>query len=255
MFTEAPQPENPVQPDGVQLTQPVTPVYLRPHHLSMPQQPNHIPNPRSEEHSPAWRQPTGEVVKEIVETLLLTLLIFWLVNAVIGRNRIEGPSMQPNFWTGEYLISSKLSYYLNDPIRGDVIVFRHPNNSGTNLIKRVIGLPGDTVVVRDQQVFVNGLPLDEPYINSAPAYSGEWHVPEGSYFVLGDNRNNSSDSHNWNFVPRENIIGKALAVLWPPDKWGYVNHYRQTTAISSLWPVGMEGFPIAAATLYEPITP
>ncbi len=226
MTTEHELVNGPARPDGVDVKQPLTPVYLRPHRPPL-LPPTPSPGPHPEEPSPAsWRQPTSEVIREIVETLLLTLLIFWLVNAVIGRNRIEGPSMQPNFWTGEYLISSKTSYYLDDPQRGDVIVFRHPNNSGTNLIKRVIGLPGDTVMVRDQKVYVNGEALDEPYINSPPAYSGEWVVPEGNYFVLGDNRNNSSDSHNWNFVPRENIIGKALAVLWPPDKWGYVDHYR-----------------------------
>ncbi|MCL4870759.1 MAG: signal peptidase I [Anaerolineae bacterium] len=217
--------ENTPQPDGGRPKQTMTPVYLRPHRSALSAMSPKIETP-DQPPATSWRQPASEIVREIVETLLLTLLIFWLVNAVIGRNRIEGPSMQPNFWTGEYLISSKTSYYLDDPQRGDVIVFRHPNNSGTNLIKRVIGLPGDTVLVRDQKVYVNGTLLDEPYINSPPAYSGEWHVPTDSFFVLGDNRNNSSDSHNWNFVPRDNIIGKAMAVLWPPDKWGYVTHFR-----------------------------
>lgn len=234
-MSDQPQQDQPLRPDGANLNQPVTPVYLRPQRPLFPPTNQTSPEPVVA-HAPAWGQPTSEVVREIIETLLLTLLIFWLVNAVIGRNRIEGPSMQPNFWTGEYLISSKLSYYLDEPQRGDVIVFRHPNNSGANLIKRVIGLPGDTVIIRDQMVFVNGDPLDEPYIN-APAYSGEWHVPDANYFVLGDNRNNSSDSHNWNFVPEQNIIGKALAVLWPPDKWGYVLHYRQNALVSDEVPI------------------
>ena len=277
-----PHEENQARPTGVDVNQPLTPVYLRPHRPPLTPL-IHPPDPSPQTSEVAWRQPTSEIIREIIETLLLTLLIFWLVNAVIGRNRIEGPSMQPNFWTGEYLISSKLSYSLDDPQRGDVIVFRHPNNSGTNLIKRVIGLPGDTVIVRDQKVYVNGVALEEPYINSPPAYSGEWNVPADNYFVLGDNRNNSSDSHNWNFVPRDHIIGKALAVLWPPDKWGYVNHYRYEsvifnpvppTEIYALWPVSLRlrtlrGVPtvqvpsihptndpfLFAALPYEPVTP
>lgn len=254
MTDTPPPPELPARPTGVNLNQPLTPAYLRPHRppLSPLIKP---PDPRPEEPVATWRQPTSEIIREIVETLLLTLLIFWLVNAVIGRNRIEGPSMQPNFWTGEYLISSKLSYYLDDPWRGDVIVFRHPNNSGTNLIKRVIGLPGDTVVVRDQQVYVNGVALEEPYINSPPAYSGEWEVPPDNYFVLGDNRNNSSDSHNWNFVPRDHIIGKALAVLWPPDKWGYVEHYRYESVAFIPAPLVLDDPFLFTALPYESVTP
>ncbi|NJN55063.1 MAG: signal peptidase I [Anaerolineae bacterium] len=171
------------------------------------------------------RQPTEVVVREIIETLLLTFFIFWLVNGLIGRYRIDGSSMNPTLQNGEYLIINNLSYYLNEPERGDIIVFHHPN-SELNLIKRVIGLPGDQVEISDQHVKVNGVLLDEPYIQAEPAYSGNWTVPEGQFFVLGDNRNSSSDSHSWQYLPRANIIGKAIFIYYPFNDWGQVPHYQ-----------------------------
>ena len=175
-----------------------------------------------EEHN--QQQPTELVVREIVETLLLTFFIFWLVNSLIGRYRIDGSSMNPTLVDGEYLIINNLSYYLDEPQRGDVIVFRHPNND-LNLIKRVIGLPGDTVEVIGGNVSVNSVVLDEPYIKAAPTYSGHWDVPDEHYFVLGDNRNNSSDSHSWSYLPEGNIIGKAEVIYWPPQDWIVVPHH------------------------------
>lgn len=169
------------------------------------------------------RQPTGVVVREIVETLLLTFFIFWLVHSLVGRYRIDGSSMNPTLEHGQYLLINNFSYYLDDPQRGDIIVFRHPN-SDLNLIKRVIGLPGDQVEIINQVVKVNGVDLDEPYIKASPTYNGNWTVPEGQYFVLGDNRNSSSDSHTWQFLPEENIIGKAAVIYWPYDDWGQVPH-------------------------------
>ncbi|MEJ2746749.1 MAG: signal peptidase I [Anaerolineae bacterium] len=169
------------------------------------------------------RQPTEAIIREIVETLLLTFFIFFLVNSLIGRYRIDGSSMNPTLFDGEYLIINNVSYYLDTPQRGEIIVFKHPNND-LNLIKRVIGLPGDHVEIRDQQVKVNGIVLDEPYIAAEPNYTGTWDVPEGSYFVLGDNRNNSSDSHSWSFLPEGNIIGRAMLVYWPPSDWTTIPH-------------------------------
>jgi signal peptidase I len=169
-------------------------------------------------------QPTQVVVREIVETLLLTFFIFWLVNGLVGRYRIDGSSMNPTLKHGEYLLINNLAYYLDDPERGDIIVFHHPN-SDLNLIKRVIGLPGDEIEISNGQVKVNGVILDEPYIQADPTYSGNWPVPAGEYFVLGDNRNSSSDSHTWQFLPKDNIIGKAMIIYWPFAEWGKVPHY------------------------------
>ncbi len=184
------------------------------------------PPPRAETAPPpAFRRPTSALVREIIETLLLTFFIFWVVNSLVGRYRIDGNSMNPTLLNGEYLIISNFAYQLDDPERGDIIVFRHPN-SELNLIKRVIGLPGDTVDIQNGVVRVNGLPLDEPYIQAPPTYSSSWVVPDGQYFVLGDNRNNSSDSHAWGFLPLDHILGKALLVYWPPSDWERVPHHE-----------------------------
>jgi signal peptidase I len=172
------------------------------------------------------KQPRELLVREIIETLLLTLFIFWIVNTATGRFRIEGYSMLPSLQEGEYIIINKLAYFLEEPARGDVVVLHFPNDRSRDFIKRIIGLPGDTINIADGVVTVNGVALNEPYINAPPSYGGSWTVPEDKYFVLGDNRNNSSDSHNWSFLPEEDIVGKAWIIYWEPDKWGLVPHYR-----------------------------
>lgn len=179
------------------------------------------------------RQPTEAVAREIIETLLLTFFIFWMVNSLVGRYRIDGSSMNPTLSDGQYLLINNISYYLDEPTFGDIIVFRHPR-SELNLIKRVIGVPGDEIAVSNRQVTVNGVALDEPYINSAPTYNGNWDVPEGQYFVLGDNRNNSSDSHTWSFLPEENIVGKAMFIYWPPLDWSLVPHHSLLASQSGI---------------------
>lgn len=174
-------------------------------------------------------QPLSAFVREIVEVLLLTFLIFWLVNSLVGRYRIDGNSMNPTLFNGEYLIINNFVYQLDEPERGDIIVFKHPRNE-LNLIKRVIGIPGDMVEIGDGRVRVNGVVLDEPYIQASPNYENSWVVPEEQYFVLGDNRNHSSDSSAWGFLPKDLILGKALYVYWPPDRWGRVPHYEQSAS-------------------------
>ncbi|HEY1408563.1 MAG TPA: signal peptidase I [Promineifilum sp.] len=172
----------------------------------------------------AHHRPTSAFVREIFETLLLTFFIFWTVNSLVGRYRIDGNSMNPTLFNGEYLIISNFAYQLDEPQRGDIIVFRHPS-SDLNLIKRVIGLPGDTIEVQNGEVRVNGQLISEPYIQASPTYNSSWVVPEGQFFVLGDNRNNSSDSHAWGYLPEDHILGKALLVYWPPSKWTKVPHF------------------------------
>jgi signal peptidase I len=174
----------------------------------------------------SYRQPTELVVREIIETLLLTFFIFWLVHSLIGRYRIDGSSMNPTLLDGEYLIINNMTYVLDDPEQGDIVVFRHPRNE-LNLIKRVVGVPGDYIEINSGTVWVNGEEQKEPFIADSPNYSGSWNVPDGQYFVLGDNRNNSSDSHSWGFLPEENLLGKAMLVYWPPSDWGQVSHNVQ----------------------------
>lgn len=169
----------------------------------------------------------GKVVRffvDVVETLVFSLLLFALINALTARIRVDGLSMEPTLHSGEFVIVNRLAYRLGEPKIGDVIVFHPPTDPEQEYIKRVIGLPGDTVVIANQQVMVNDRLLVEPYIAAAPRYKSSWTVPEGSLFVLGDNRNNSSDSHSWGPVPLENVVGKAVVVYWPPSEWGWVEH-------------------------------
>ena len=174
-------------------------------------------------------KPQSNLLREVVETALLTAIIFLVVNAVIGRFRIESVSMQPNLWEGEYVIVDKVSYVFGSPQRGDIIVFEKIGQP--DLIKRVIGLPGDTVEVRPGQVLINGTPLVEPYIANPPNYAfGPVQVEPGRYFVLGDNRVNSSDSHMWGTIPRDTIVGKAWIIYWPPPNWQIVPHYSYAVA-------------------------
>jgi len=189
-----------------------------------------------------WR-----VARELIETFVLALLIFLAVRAALQNFRVEGSSMDPSLHNGEYLIVNKaiytrinlktisrfipfidpgdnpVHYLFRRPRRGDVVVFRFPGNPERDFIKRIIGEPGDTVEIKNNTVYINGGPLDEPYITSKPNYTyGPQEVPPKQYFVLGDNRNNSYDSHVWGFLPEENIIGQAWLSYWPKDDWGLV---------------------------------
>jgi signal peptidase I len=163
------------------------------------------------------------ILIDILETLLLSVVLFFLINAVSARIKIDGSSMEPNLHHGEFVIVSKINYRLGEPERGDVVVFDFPRNITEEYIKRIIGLPGDEVKIEDGKVYINDVFWSEPYVETAARYEGEWVVPEDSLFVLGDNRNNSSDSHNWGMVPLENVIGEALLVYWPPSEWGLIS--------------------------------
>lgn len=163
------------------------------------------------------------VLVDILETLLLSVVLFFLINAVSARIKIDGSSMEPNLHHGEFVIVSKINYRFGEPERGDVVVFDFPRNITQEYIKRIIGLPGEQIRVEGGKVFINGVLLTEPYLKMEPRYEGEWVVPQSTLFVLGDNRNNSSDSHTWGIVPMENVIGEALLIYWPPSSWGLIN--------------------------------
>jgi signal peptidase I len=155
---------------------------------------------------------------DTVETILLALVLFLAINALSARVRVENVSMRPTLQPGEFLLVNRVAYKLGQPSIGDIVVFHAPGVSDLDYIKRVIGLPGDTVSISGGIVFVNDQPLYEPYIADPPNYSGEWVVPPDEYFVLGDNRNNSSDSHLWGFVPKDDIVGRALLIYWPLEE-------------------------------------
>lgn len=183
----------------------------------------------AEEETPSLSRSFGirSWLQDLLETLLLALIIFLVINTLTGRYQVHGQSMEPSLHNGQYLIASKVTYWLHPPERGDVVVLRPPANEGAiPYIKRVIGLPGDKIEIEEGRVWVNGVILNEPYTGGPPAYRDKWVVEEGYYFVLGDNRNNSSDSHRWGLLPEQNIVGKAVFSYWPPEYWGTIPHYE-----------------------------
>lgn len=164
--------------------------------------------------------------RDLVITVILAVVIFFALQFAVGNFVVIGASMQPSFYEGDRVVASKLTYKFHEPERGDVIIFLPPRSMEEDLIKRVIGLPGDIVEVKDGVVYVNNKPVDEPYIKSPPNYTYTTEiVPEGEYWVLGDNRTNSNDSHTGWTVPREDIVGKACLIIWPPSHWGVVPDY------------------------------
>lgn len=201
--------------------------------------------------------PSNELrfLRELVEMVVFVVILFLLVRGVVQNFLIEGQSMEPNLHSGEFILVNKLSnvhfdlnaprrlfdpnipadivYPLGMPTYGQVVVFEYPNDPSKDYIKRVIGLPGDVIDIRDGLVYVNGTQLDEPFLQGAPTYchqgddcaSGTVEVPAGMLFVLGDNRENSSDSREWGGLPLERVIGQAWVVYWPSQNIGPIIHY------------------------------
>lgn len=193
----------------------------------------------SESSASSGQSQTFRAVREIVETLLLAALIFFLVRLVVLNFRVDGQSMTPNLDNEQMLLVNRNAYQFVDwqghtfypfdpPERGDIVVFNPPTESDKPYIKRIIGLPGDEVTFNNGQVFVNGHMLEEDYIEDRTRCQRndfcDVIVPEGSIFVLGDHRSNSSDSRVFGPVPIENVIGKAWLSYWPIEDIGFVPH-------------------------------
>lgn len=157
---------------------------------------------------------------EIAETILLALVIFFGARLFVQTFSIDGRSMQASFEPGEYALVSKASYGLGSPQRGDVVVLYRPGKPTEELLKRVIGLPGEEIAIRDGQILINGRELDESqYLGDLETSNlASTAVPAGAYFVLGDNRSVSQDSRSFGPVPREAIVGKVVLVYWPIDQ-------------------------------------
>ncbi len=153
--------------------------------------------------------------EDMIQTIVLAVLVFLALNTLTARVKVFNVSMQPTLKQGYLLIVNKIAYKFGEPKRGDIIVFHHKGIENQDYIKRVIGLPGDEIEVSGGVVSVNGTPLTEPYIKEMPRYTLSEKVPEGKLFVLGDNRNQSDDSHNWGFVDMEWVVGKAVIIYWP----------------------------------------
>jgi signal peptidase I len=173
----------------------------------------------------------SHLLREIIETLVLTILIFIVIHFAVQSYHVDGASMQPTLYNDYFVVVNKTAYLFQQPQRGDVIVFHYPLDPSNDYIKRVIGLPGDTIKTNFNTVWVDGVKLNEPYI-SAPGNPSahQWVVPPNDYFVMGDNRPVSDDSRSWGFVPKNFIVGKAVAVYWPLSKWQFLNTFPATYA-------------------------
>jgi signal peptidase I len=180
-----------------------------------------------------WHKVTY-VFLDMVQTVVMALAVFVVVYLFLFQpNQVKGHSMVPTLEDGEYLLTDKLTYrWVRKPEKGDIVVFKAPENEDYDFIKRIIALPGDTLEVRSGVVTVNGEVLDESYLSpllktNGGAFLKEGHVytvPEGGYLVMGDNRKFSSDSREWGPVPEGYLIGRAWFRYWPPTRLGIITH-------------------------------
>lgn len=168
--------------------------------------------------------------QEFVSTLLFLLAVYTLLEMALPRSIVLSISMQPNLVEDQRLVISRLSYLLGQPRRGDIVVFSAPNTRPDEppLIKRLIGLPGETLEFRNMAVYINGVKLSEPYINepctSRQCSDRTWQLGPDEYFFMGDNRNHSHDSRAFGPVHRQQIVGRALVRYWPPEVWGILSY-------------------------------
>jgi signal peptidase I len=178
-----------------------------------PQPPLENLNPApTQESKTTWLRP----LLELIQTLALAAILYFAVDAVLARVIVENISMEPTLYPGNFVLVNRIAYrWGGQPRVGEIVIFHNPQNLSVDYIKRIIGTPGDTVVAQNGKIYVNGTALDEPYISAPPKYSGQWTVPPDSIFVLGDNRNNSSDSHQWGFVEMKDVVGKAVFIYYP----------------------------------------
>ena len=168
--------------------------------------------------------PKGVVLgflKDVLETVIPAVAIALLITHFVGeRTFVQGLSMEPNLSTGQSLIMDKLSYRFQMPQRGDIVVFEMEGYP-SHFIKRLVGLPGETLEIRNNQVFINGHPLDEPYLGNVTQWDfGPVQIPDGQIFAMGDNRNVSHDCRAMGPAPLENVTGRAIFALWPIDQFG-----------------------------------
>lgn len=174
-----------------------------------------------------WRKQT-----ENLQIVGLALAISVLIRLLIAEPRyIPSNSMIPTLDIGDRLVIEKVSYHFNSPATGNIIVFEPPDilqlqgyTKDQAFIKRIIGLPGETIDIKNGRVYIGDRPLEEDYIAELPDYlwEGPVTIPENQYFVMGDNRNNSNDSHIWGFLPKDNIIGRAVFRFWPFERIGFL---------------------------------
>ncbi len=173
----------------------------------------------------------GRIILELIETILLSVFLFLVINAATSRIQVESISMQPTLYERDRVLVNRLAYKFGQPHRKEIIVFMPPLDGVEEpYIKRLIGLPGDKIRILNRQVIVNGEPIEETYLMAPPDYVGSWEVPPGYLFVLGDNRNQSSNSHYWGMVPIQNVLGKAEFIYWPATRIKLLDPVRSAAA-------------------------
>jgi signal peptidase I len=166
----------------------------------------------------------SHLLREIIEIVALTVLIFVIIHFVIQSYHVQGANMQPSFTGDQYVMVNKSAYLFRNVERGDVVVFHNPHDTTQDLIERVIGLPGDTIQIDSTTIKINRVLLNEPYVTTPTnPLADTWKVPPNQYFVLNDNRQIPDDSRTWGFVPKDYIIGKAVLVYWPLNHFHFVD--------------------------------
>lgn len=169
------------------------------------------------------------LIAESLEALIIAAILATIIRVFLFQPfYIPSGSMEPNLMPDDRIIVNKFLYHFTAPKRGDVMVFRFPKDPSKDFIKRVIGLPGDVVEIRNSQLYVNNEKVEEPYLPKGLVFTdfGPTTVPKDSYFMFGDNRNNSDDSRYWGKMPKENIRGKAILRYWPLDRMGLVKDLK-----------------------------
>lgn len=183
----------------------------------------------------AWEETaTKTFLKEVLQTLLLTAIIFFGTRLAVQNYRVEGSSMYGTLHHSEFVLVNKLAYARSEPRHGDIIVFNYPENPSEQFVKRIIAIPGDSIEIRQSNVYVNGEKIVEPYVGRGAQVAGfvdrdelsRRTVPPHSYFVMGDNRRGSRDSREWGFLERKFIVGKVWLAYWPPPDFGIVEHFE-----------------------------
>jgi signal peptidase I len=209
-------------------------------------------------------------LREVVIAILIFVVVFAIVQISVGSYKVEHPSMTPTFVDGDCVMVDELTYRFRDPHRGEVVILHAPeaaqNTSANPYIKRVIGLPGDEVEIRQGQVFIKTtdssefrlLSEDLPGVSETPKCkrNGHWDIGKGQYFVLGDNRDESSDSSAWGTVPRKNFIGKTWLRYWPLSHFGLTPHYScELVSVTENVSTGLGVLPAAESTGWAVSTP
>jgi signal peptidase I len=182
-------------------------------------------------------RPRRRLSRDVLEIFLLIILTYTPINLMTARAIVDGPSMQPTFYTGQLVIVNRAAYFFSAPGRGDVVVLHNPRDQNQDdLIKRVIGLPGEMVEIKQGKVYIDGTLIDEPYIKNTCENCdgvGKWALGPDEYFIMGDNRPNSLDSHNFGPVRRHLIVGQAWIRYWPLSDFALIDHPRYPVATAN----------------------